>query len=216
LGREGFDGLMSKLARLRGDAKELCELAIKNGANHAKVIRSEQVVVDERVLLKCMYPPCKWYGQCLMCPPYTPSPQKFSIYLKKYRYAVIIQFEFPYPEELAKKIRDGNDVLPSLFKEIDYRDESFNVAWKELHRLVSTIEREAFKRGYYFATGLVGASCILCEKCDPNMPCRHPYEARPSMESVGIDVYATTKKVGLDFMFSPRDRITLTGLVLLD
>jgi len=208
---------VSNLQRLRADTKELCEIAIKSGASDAKPIKADQVVIDERVLLKCRYPPCMWYGQCLMCPPFTPSPQEFSRYLQKYRYAVIVQFEFPYPDELATKIKNDDVTLPDLFREMGHRlENSIDTAWKELHKIVSIIEREAFNRGYYFATGLVAASCRLCEKCNPNMPCRHPFEARPSMESVGIDVYATTKKAGLETTFVPRDKITLTGLVLLD
>jgi len=205
------------LKRLRTDAKELCGIATKGGASNAKAIKANQVVVDERVLLKCRYPPCPWYGQCLMCPPFTPSPQEFSRYLQKYRYAVIVQFEFPYPDELAKKTNNDDLTLPDLFREMGHMlEHSIDTAWKDLQKMISTIEREAFNRGYYFATGLVAASCRLCEKCNPNMPCRHPFEARPSMEAVGIDVYATTKKVGLEATFEPRDKITLTGLVLLD
>ncbi|MEM2873353.1 MAG: DUF2284 domain-containing protein [Nitrososphaerales archaeon] len=208
---------MSSLQRLRAYAKELCEIAVKSGASNAKPIRAKQVIVDERVLLKCRYPPCNWYGQCLMCPPFTPSPQEFSRYLQKYRYALIIQYEFPYPHELATKIKGNGITLPDLFREMGHKlENSIDMAWKELHKIVTLIEREAFNQGYYFATGLIATSCRLCEKCNPNMPCKHPYEARPSMESVGIDVYTTAKKAGLEATFAPRDKITLTGLVLLD
>ncbi|MCP8304100.1 MAG: DUF2284 domain-containing protein [archaeon] len=203
-------------SKLEADAKELSEIAIKSGASKAKPIKAEQIIVDERVLLKCRYPPCMWYGQCLMCPPFTPSPQEFSRYLQKYRYAVIVQFEFPYPDELATRV--NKDVtLPDLFREMGRRlENSIDVAWKDLQKIVSIIEREAFNRGYYFATGLLAASCRLCDRCNPDMPCRHPFEARPSMEAVGIDVYATIKNAGLEATFEPRDKITLTGLVLLD
>ncbi|MCP8310295.1 MAG: DUF2284 domain-containing protein [Candidatus Methylarchaceae archaeon HK01B] len=206
---------MSK-SKLEADAKELSKIAIKSGASKAKPIKAEQIVVDERVLLKCRYPLCMWYGQCLMCPPFTPSPQEFSRYLQKYRYAVIVQFEFPYPDELATKV-NKDATLPDLFREMGHRLEKFiDIAWKDFQKIVSIVEREAFNRGYYFATGLVAASCRLCDKCNPDMPCRHPFEARPSMEAVGIDVYTTIKKVGLEANFEPRDKITLTGLVLLD
>ncbi|MGQ9469241.1 MAG: DUF2284 domain-containing protein [Nitrososphaerales archaeon] len=208
---------MPNLKRLRADAKELCEIAVKSGASNAKPIKADRVIVDERVLLKCRYPPCIWYGQCLMCPPFTPSPQEFSRYLQKYRYAVIVQFEFPYPDELARKIKNDDVTLPDLYRDMGRRlKSSIDVALRDLQKIVSIVEREAFTRGYYFATGLVAASCSLCEKCNPNMPCKHPFEARPSMEAVGIDVYATTKRAGLEANFKPRDKITLTGLVLLD
>jgi len=208
-------GLMS-ISRMISDAKEFCRIALQSGASNAKPIKADKVVVDERVLLKCRYPPCMWYGQCLMCPPFTPSPQEFSNYLRKYRYAVIVQFEFPYPDDLASKINDVAS-LPDLFKLNGTKlENSIDLGWKNLQKIISIIEKEAFNRGYYFATGLVATSCRLCEKCDPNIPCRHPFEARPSMEAVGIDVYATIKNAGLQTTFKPRDKISLTGLVFLD
>jgi len=205
------------ISQLEADAKELCEIAINNGASNAKPLKADKVVVDDRVLLKCKYPPCMWYGQSLMCPPFTPSPQEFSRYLQKYRYAVLVQFEFLYPDELATKIKNDGAMLPNLFHEMGSSlENSIDIGWKDLQKIISIIEREAFYRGYYFATGFVATSCRLCEKCDPNMPCKHPYEARPSMEAVGIDVYATTKNAGLEASFKPRDKIILTGLILLD
>jgi len=207
---------MSK-SRLEADAETLCEIAVKSGASYAKSIKTKKVVVDERVLLKCRYPQCRWYGQCLMCPPFTPSPQEFSRYLQKYRYAIIVQFEFLYPEELMTNIKNDDTTLPELFYEMGHSLEiSIDSGWKDLQKIVAVIEKEAFKQGYYFATGFVATSCRLCEKCNPNMPCKHPFEARPSMEAVGIDVYATTKNAGLEADFKPRDKIILTGLVLLD
>ena len=67
---------------------------------------------------------------------------------------------------------------------------------REPTRLAVKLEREAFLAGHYKALGLGAGSCRLCKPCDLTSPCRHPEEARPSMEGCGIDVYATVRANG--------------------
>jgi len=47
------------------------------------------------------------------------------------------------------------------------------------------------------------------------MHCRFPFQARPSLEAMGIDVVATLKNVGLSLAFPVQGRVTWTGLILL-
>ena len=55
--------------------KELCAAAKgKPGAKEAKIIRPGEVETAVWVRLKCQYG-CDCYGQCLVCPPYTPTPE---------------------------------------------------------------------------------------------------------------------------------------------
>ena len=68
----------------------------------------------------------------------------------------------------------------------------------EINELVIAVEREAFLLGHYLALGLRGGPCPLCPECtEPDENCRHPEKARPAMEAVGIDVFATLKNAGL-------------------
>ena len=46
--------------------------------------------------------------------------------------------------------------------------------------------------------------------------CRHPFEARPSMEAVGIDVVATAEAAGLSVELPAEDHPAWTGLLLID
>jgi len=57
------------------------------------------------------------------------------------------------------------------------------------------IEKEAFLDGFYFAFSM--SDCALCEGCAWPLPCRNPKQARPAMQALGIDVYATAKRQGL-------------------
>lgn len=202
------------LSQIEADLKELCEVAIKNGATSAKAIDVKQVVVDERVLLKCRIPQCMYYGQNRMCPPYTPTPRKFKEYLSKYTYAVMVQVETAYPEILEKPVRREGAKLSEVARELQNILKPIDPVWKKLHAIVGIVEKEAFNRGYYFSSGLGPTTCRLCDKCDATSPCKHPFEARPSMEAVGIDVFATSKNAGLETRFPVGDKIVLTGLIL--
>jgi predicted metal-binding protein len=58
------------------------------------------------------------------------------------------------------------------------------------------IERRTFLAGFYKAFAMPQGPCDLCEPCPLEGPCPHPYEARPSMEACGIDVYETAHRAG--------------------
>lgn len=59
------------------------------------------------------------------------------------------------------------------------------------------LERLAFESGYYFAFSM--SDCGLCARCagHDGAPCRFPKKARPAFHSVGIDVFATVRRLGL-------------------
>jgi predicted metal-binding protein len=68
--------------------------------------------------------------------------------------------------------------------------------WKKVKDIVAALEREAFLSGYYKAFAMGSGPCHLCDVCDLEGGCRHPYQARPSMEACGIDVYRTARTAG--------------------
>jgi len=201
------------------DIKELCRLAIKNGANRAEIINAGLIVVDERVQLKCRYPPCPFYGKNLMCPPYTPSAKEFREYVAKYKHAILVQFEAPIEEEIKKRIKSEEAKLAELAKDMEFFEKAereLTKGWKKLHAIVSSVEREAFRKGYYLSLGLVSGHCRLCDTCNPKSPCKKPLEARPSMEALGIDVYQTAKNAGFKLEWGTNELITCLGLILID
>ncbi|MCL2589008.1 MAG: DUF2284 domain-containing protein [Oscillospiraceae bacterium] len=59
------------------------------------------------------------------------------------------------------------------------------------------VEREAFLDGDSLSFSM--SDCAICTECAgrDDKPCRDVKRARPSFHSVGIDVFATTKKLGL-------------------
>lgn len=168
----------------------------KKGASEARVIPAGDIVVDERVRLKCQIPLCDSFGRNLMCPPFLPSVAQFREALASYEKAVLVQVR------AALEDTKGDPWLPA----------------RKLHEIINLGEKFAFESGARFAMGLIGGCCRLCDSCvaaDSQRACRHPFQARPSMEAMGIDVQATAGKAGLPFEFPVRDHVIWTGLILL-
>ena len=207
---------------LQDDLKDLCDLAVESGASRATAIEADKIVVDERVQLKCRYPPCEFYGRSRMCPPFTPTAKEFREYLSRYGYGILVQIEALITNEVRDHIERPDAKLSELMmdkgvrKAVKDRLTRFFPIWKKLLDVISRVEGEAFKRGYYFSLGLSAGACPLCDVCDPEQPCKHPFAARPSMEAVGIDVYTTAKNVGLEFPWSTKEKVVCSGLVLVE
>lgn len=91
-------------------------------------------------------------------------------------------------------------------------------AWKDSHRVMIELERYAFAKGYYKAFAFNSGPCRLCEECDLERGCRHPSEARPSLEACGIDVFATASAAGLPLrvVTSRDEKPNYYGLLLVE
>ena len=195
---------------LRRDLEELVKLVERHGGE-AKVVETRDIVVDERARLKCMYPPCRWYGSSIMCPPHLELvPSVTRRIIRKYRFAILIRLGIPV-EDLAGPDWAKRHVPHEL----------------KLREVVGLVESEAHNMGYYFALGFAAGECSLCLsrniECDALKigRCRYPFKARPAMEAAGIDVFATVRKAGWEIhTITPTKEISsipcagLYGLVL--
>jgi predicted metal-binding protein len=181
--------------------KKVIDTLKKKGASEVKLIYASDVIVDERVRLKCQIPICETYGKNLMCPPFMPSVAEFRAALARYDRALILQLKVPLRKKPKGKTR-----------------EIFDPA-RVLHELVNMGERLCFEAGFRFATGLIGGCCRLCKECvavEMEGFCRHPFRARTSMEAMGIDVIATAEKADIPLSGFPiTEQVTWTGLILL-
>jgi predicted metal-binding protein len=163
--------------------------AIELGATDARIVHASDVVVDERVRMKCLVPRCYLVGESPNCPPYTPEPDFMRKVLAKYAYAVVFK----------------HDVEPKL----DFVDDQ---QWHQGHMahqgktgdIATSLEALAFNDGHYFAMAFGAGGCKtslckgqICQFLDSGR-CRFPLKSRPSMEGVGIDVYDLACQVGWD------------------
>lgn len=210
--------------------RELESFAREKGAYRTKIFSARLIAVDERVRMKCQIPLCPHYGRSLVCPPNVPTVEEFRTALARYKRAIMIQTRSLIEKE--KDTYDKEKVMkffaePGSIKkaqkgeedngEGDFRDAK--AAAIELHKLVNEVEGKVMALGFPFALGLIGGECMLCPQCvgiNSGKACNRPYEARPSLEGLGIDVIATSTRAGLPFDIPPKKEIIWSGLVLID
>ncbi len=195
-----IDGLLSELKSIHEDLH---------------LVSTEIIVVADWVRLKCKYG-CENYGKHLCCPPFTPTPQETRAVLSEYRHAVLARFEIKPDSKLPAK----------------HAMRALNNSVAKMQKTIADLEKAAFLAGYYKAFGMNAIPCALCDTCildeiqkkdQPvfdldRIKCRNKQIMRPSMESLGIDVFKTVKNAG----FKPRvlkdskENVELFGLLLLD
>jgi predicted metal-binding protein len=177
----------------------LKQFAMKLGAVDARIIPTDEVFVENRVVLKCKYR-CSQYGMNWSCPPFVPSVEEFRSVLKEYEYAMVAKFQ-----SSAEVNANAVDLLSSEkalgvqkgMKEL----ESFYEVWGEdkrkVHEALLKLEKFAFNKGFPFALGLRAGSCNLCPKCDVTKTCVHPKMLRFSPEAVGVNLIKTLQNAGM-------------------
>ena len=201
------------------------------GADSAAPLPARAVVVDERVNLKCRVPLCASYGVNLMCPPNTPTATEARAVLARYSDTLVVQLDIPLTQAAVDEVFDGIGYAESQAPGAaadpagdrgDAQAASYEVRLRhsknEFARLMTALEAEAFKMGYRFAAAFAGGDCVLCDVCAgvDGQPCKHPFEARPSMEAVGLDVVATAEAAGLVVELPADEHPRWTGLLLID
>jgi len=206
---------MRVLIQVETGMEKLTEIAVKIGASSAKIIDVKDVVVDERVRLKCAVPRCHGYGNCLVCPPHTMSVPEFREILKRYKKALVVQIE-SHLNSLDKSENSGLSD-PKLIKEQMDLHRPIRMKFNDL---MNNIEKEAFKLGFPFAAAFGAGKCDLCGEAGclgmADGICRHPFSARPAMEGMGIDVTKTALNAGLSVELSSATSVKYTGLMLLE
>jgi predicted metal-binding protein len=176
---------------LRANLDRYRQLALETGASEVVVIPAGDVIVDERVRLKCLVPRCLRAGETPNCPPHAPGLDLIRKALEKFSWAVLFKCNVGPLEEYApgrgKTTEEKRRVL------------SFH---KQSSEVVYALERQAYKDGYHLAIGFGGGSCkdylcqgMICQFLDSGR-CRFPHRARPAMEAMGIDVIDLINKAG--------------------
>ena len=191
----------------------LVDKALEFGATAASAFPANQIVVDERVRLKCAVPVCQGYGNYLHCPPNTMAVEEFRTILTRYGAALLVQVVSDHSSvDLDDEGLAGKDA-------VELEEELHGEPNRLLGKVITRLEGEAFKAGFHYSAGFAGGICLLCSKCvgvASGEPCRHPFEARPSMEGVGIDVFKTAANAGMPIALSSDEPVRWTGLLLVD
>ena len=154
------------------DLKEYCARAVERGATHAKQIHPSSVVTAPWVLLKCQSG-CSSYDKSYFCPPHTSTPEQTRAIIDSYHRAILFHIEAPKTPDRGKR-------------------------FKKYFGMLTDLEEDMFKDGFYKAFVYLAGPCHLCKECArlEGVPCKFRDRARPSMEACGIDVYQTVRNNG--------------------
>lgn len=180
--------------------------ALELGATDARVIPASQIIIENRVLLKCKTG-CSTYGTRLTCPPHVPTPDEFRKILSEYQYALLVKFTSPAKTEsdvicsLQKNIFDPEADPQKKEKAEAFMQEYVGGNTERLHIMLE-LERLAFNAGFTFALALVNGSCRLCETCNVKGGiCIHPTLARIPEHAMGINMKKTAEQAGMSIQF---------------
>ena len=164
--------------------KNLLDEGLKAGMSQAAMIRADRIVVDERVRYKCMN--CSGYGNSLGCPPFVIKPSETRELLKSYQYGI-----------LYRKLEEPGHISGP---EADLNQSWAQQLSRDVQQTMAALEGKAFYKGFYLALAFGGGRCKLCSldgtcKGLKTQTCLHPFEKKPAMEAVGIDVYSTLREL---------------------
>ena len=182
---------------LRQDLLGFQEKALELGASAAEVVAAADVVVQERVWMKCLVPRCGSAGLSPNCPPNTPQPDFMRKVFSQYQWALVFRRDVGPVEDYIPTTEARRD---ELVEKLRPRGFVHGPTWELVGRLESHIQ----SKGYDLAMAFSAGSCKACLCGNAPCPvlqdeaCRHPLKARPSMEGVGIDVFDLASKVGWD------------------
>jgi len=179
-----------------GHLRELELLSEKIGLKEFIEFDPSLLIPEERIRKYCYQNLCGNYGKHYMCPPFIGTVEETKFILSKYNKAILIR----YSEDVDVK-EDRKKVKRT---KIDF------------HKKILELEKFLHQKGIE-SWGLVGGYCSFCIECKAitDRPCKHPHKARPSLESLAIDVQKFLDNFGLDNRFYP-DKIVWTGCILIN
>lgn len=153
------------------------------------------LVPEERIRELCYENKCGNYRNHYMCPPYIGAVEDLAVRLAPYRRGVLLQYSQP----------------------LDVRNDREGLRQTKIELQDTVLQLEDIVRGSGVddVWGFMAGSCALCDPCKArfNEPCPYRDRARPSLESIAVDVIALLDKFGLDSAFHP-DRVIWTGCLL--
>jgi predicted metal-binding protein len=202
-------------SRIKKDLERYRTMALEMGAADAAIIPSKEILIDERVRAKCMFPRCRSYGTSMNCPPFAPDLDFTRRLVAKYRSAVL------FCVKGSREHFAGEDQA-KFQKEKDETKFLFN-------RICSELESRAFYDGYHLSLAFGHGTCkslwcpdVPCAGLETGKGCRFPLKSRSSMEAVGMDVFTMAARRGWEIYpvaervdVAKTPHVLLVGLILI-
>lgn len=177
------------ISRIEQDLERYRNMAIEIGASDAVIISSHDIIVDERVRAKCIYPKCDQYGLSINCPPYAPDLDFIRKVINNYHHAILFSVKDETGAFIGAQFRD--------------RIGRKNPTKILFNTICAEIESRSFYDGYHFSLAFGQGTCKNfwchdqpCAALQSGTGCRFPLKARSSMEAVGMDAFTMAARQG--------------------
>ncbi len=155
------------------DKQQLESIFIKHKFENFKWMDPADIEVAQWVRMKCTYG-CSFYGKKGTCPPEVPSIEECRQFFSEYTQAIVFH--------IAVKLDD-----PETRGEFS----------RKINNRLLKVEREVFIAGKRKAFLLFMDACRVCIECPGTRhKCENMEMARPTPESLGVDVFDTVRKYG--------------------
>jgi predicted metal-binding protein len=177
------------------------EFARKAGFEACVELDTRLLVPQESIRAFCEQNKCGFYQANYMCPPLVGTVDEFKDRFAQYKSGVLLQYSQRILHQESMSLKEKFAV--------------YGKTRRKFHRQLLKVESYFREKGALEVWGMIGGSCALCKVCGAvtGKPCRHPEQARLSVEASGINVLELLQKLGLDNKFY-RDKIIWTGCIL--
>lgn len=175
--------------------EQILEIANRHGATHVREVDPQDITTEQCYRDACSSNACGSYGKYWTCPPGIGDHETKIAEMSSFQHVFVIQN--------ITELEDSWDF------------EGMGEAAVQNQAVVRAIAadiRENFPELRVKAMGNGG--CGLCESCSyPDEPCRHPDEATPAIEGLGVNVKAMVESVGLKYI-NGQNTVSFVGMVL--
>lgn len=167
----------------------------RHGFTEIKLFNTPQVTVSRWVRQRCWYL-CKAAGESSTTPPATPDGESTRLTLEEYKFGVVLRREVPFAE----------------------MEQDAAAVWLAFQNSLVEVENQAFVRGYGKAFAIASGNCLFCHHDDRFRPCDFPGKRRPTLESIGVNLYDSFAQMAWEdyLLRGPGEPFQLFALVLLE
>ncbi|APH38501.1 DUF2284 domain-containing protein [Methanohalophilus halophilus] len=187
------------------------------GAKSIRLIPAENIIVENRTILKCIFG-CNGYGS-QVCPPFIPTVEEFRQMLTEYQWALLVDWksENRFSREISENFIKYSVKSPDEEEIKQQHEETLKTVMKERKERIQPgsieLEKLAWKLGYNTALATFPGMCTWCANSDytdvncasSQGECHHPTIRRPCLMGLGIRLDKTLNKLGIPFQKFPMD-----------
>ena len=171
------------------------QLALTEGATHARVRSTGDLRVEEEVRRNCLVNYCGKSGRSWTCPPLVGELATLGARLREYPQGLVVQN--------VSSLEDSWD-FEGMEEAVHAHNRMIRALAAQLAASYPGLEILAFGAG----------NCDVCAECTcPDTPCRFPEQALSSVEAQGLDINALVTSVGLNYI-NGLNTVSYVGMVL--